>query len=95
MLNAASLAAIETAQEVMCNMREPVELRLSAAKIVLTAMPPTTAALEKALRHRLADFSLEERFERGSTYDSAGHEILKFCASTNISARNKNGGVTV
>lgn len=92
-LSAAVLTAIETSQEAMCNMREPVEIRLKAAQIILRSMPPASAALERALRHRMSDFLLEQRFEGGNTFDSAGNEIPKFNHSTSI--RSESGGIIV
>ncbi|MFZ2303034.1 MAG: helix-turn-helix domain-containing protein [Gallionella sp.] len=92
-LSAAVLTAIETTQETMCNMREPVELRLKAAQIILRSMPPASAALEKALRHRMSDFLLEQRFDGGNTYDSAGNEIPKFNHSNCV--RSESGGIVV
>lgn len=92
-LSAAALTAVETCQEVMCNMLEPVELRLKAAQIALRAMPSNHAAIEKALLHRWSDFELSRRFEGGSTYDSAGREIQKYYASPKV--RSESGGIMV
>lgn len=75
-LNAASLTAIETLQETMCNMAESPSIRIKAAIGVLNAMASVNNALEKGLQHRLADFSLQDRFNGPSfTYDSSGERI--------------------
>lgn len=72
-MNAATLTAIETLQEAMCDMREPTGTRMKAAVAVLGAMPSVNGILEKSLRHRVGDFDLEQRWGEGFTFDSSGN----------------------
>lgn len=94
MLNAAGLTAVETAQEVMCNMMQPVELRLKAAQAILRALVPANAAIERGLKHRQVDFTLDDRWGTGSTFDAAGRLIDKSYGGT-PSVVNADGSVTV
>jgi hypothetical protein len=72
-LNATALTAVETLQEVLCDMSQPVSLRMRAALGVLNALGPVNAALERGLQHRAADFDLNHRFNtQGNTYDQQG-----------------------
>ncbi len=73
-LNATALTAVETLQEILCDLSQPVPIRMRAALGVLGAMPAVNGALEKGLRHRAADFDLTQRFGvQGYTYDSSGN----------------------
>lgn len=72
-LNAASLTAVETLHEVLCDLSQPIPIRMKAALGVLGTMPAVNGALERGLRHRVADFDLKQRFSgQGYTYDSSG-----------------------
>lgn len=61
-MNATALTAVETLQEVLCDLSQPTPLRVRAALGVLGAMPSVNGALERGLQHRFADFDLEQRF---------------------------------
>jgi hypothetical protein len=75
-MNATALTAVETLQEVLCDLSQPVPLRMKAALGVLGAMPSLNGALERSLQHRLADFDLAQRFDGPIfTYDSAGNRV--------------------
>lgn len=77
-MNATTLTAIETLQEVLCNMGEPTNIRMKAALGVLGTMAAVNNALEKSLQHRAGDFDLQERFSGQSfTFDSGGNPIQK------------------
>ncbi|MBV6475564.1 MAG: hypothetical protein MOGDAGHF_01107 [Rhodocyclaceae bacterium] len=72
-LNATTLTAVETLQEVLCDMTQPAPTRIKAALGVLGVMSSVNGALEKSLQHRLADFDLAQRFEIGVLpYDAVG-----------------------
>lgn len=72
-LNATTLTAVETLQEVLCDMTQPAPTRIKAALGVLGVMSSVNGALEKSLQHRLADFDLAQRFEIGFLpYDAVG-----------------------
>ena len=72
-LNSAALTAAETLQEILCDLSQPVPLRMRAALGVLNALGPVNAALERGLQHRAADFDLAQRFNtQGHTYDQRG-----------------------
>lgn len=72
-VNIAALTAIETIQDILCNMAEPTEVRMKAAMVALRAMPLVNGVLEKGLQHRGADFDTRERFSGPAfTYDSTG-----------------------
>lgn len=72
-MNATTLTAVETLQELLCNMAEPPTTRMKAALGVLSAMSSVNAALERSLRHRVADFDLKQRFsDLAFTYDGSG-----------------------
>lgn len=73
-LNSAALSAAETLQEILCDMTQPVPIRMRAALGVLNAMGPVNAALERGLQHRTADFDLARRFSSQAryTYEAAG-----------------------
>jgi len=71
-LNATTITAIETLQEILCDFREPSSVRMKAAISVMSIMPSINVALEKSLKHRVADFDLKDRWgEPGCTYDSS------------------------
>lgn len=72
-MNAATLTAIETLQETMCDMSEPASTRMKAAMGVLGAMPSVNGILEKNLHHRVGDFDLQQRWGEGFTFDSSGN----------------------
>lgn len=73
-MNATTITAIETLQEVLCDMREPSSVRIKAALGVLSAMASVNGALEKGLKHRVADFDLKHRFtDQSFTYDMNGN----------------------
>jgi hypothetical protein len=72
-LNATALTAVETLQEVLCDMSQPVPIRMRAALGVLSALGPVNAALERGLQHRAGDFDLTQRFNlQGHTYEATG-----------------------
>lgn len=75
-MNAAAITAIETLQEAMCDLKEPSSVRIKAALGVLGATASVNGALEKGLKHRIADFDLRERFnDTGWSYDQNGNPI--------------------
>lgn len=80
-MNAAALTAIETLQEVMCDMREPTNMRVKAALGVLNVMSAINGTLEKGLRHRVGDFDMRQRWgprfaldENGNPMEELSHE---------------------
>jgi hypothetical protein len=78
-VNVAALTAIETVQEILCNMTEPSDVRLKAAMVALKAMPLVNGALEKGMAHREADFDLRKRFSGPAfTYASNGQPCATF-----------------
>jgi len=74
-MNAATLTAIETLQETMCNMSEPTPVRMKAALGVLNATASVNGMLEKSLRHRVADFDLQERWGDSFNHSSSGESV--------------------
>lgn len=73
-MNATTLTAVETLQEILCNMAESPTTRMKAALGVLSAMSSVNAALERSLRHRVADFDLKQRFsDQAFTFDGSGN----------------------
>ncbi len=73
-INIAALTAVETLQEILCDMTVPCTFRLRAAIGVLNAMPRVNGVLEKSLQHRAADFDLRKRFsDMPFTYNSSGN----------------------
>jgi hypothetical protein len=89
-MNIAALTAVETLQEAMCDMSEPITTRMKAATGVLNAMPSVNGALEKCLVHRAADFDLKTRFRgQAYTYDSNGNP----CQTNRANLPKTNGGV--
>ena len=75
-MNAATLTAIETLQETMCDMSEPTNVRLKAALGVLNATASVNGMLEKGLRHRAADFDLQQRWGEGFACNSVEESNL-------------------
>jgi hypothetical protein len=70
-INIAALTAVETIQEIQCDMREPSSTRLKAAAIALRAMPGVNTALTNA--HPSADFDTRKRTTGPAfTYDGQG-----------------------
>ena len=61
-MNVAALTAVETLQEILCDMGQPAQLRLQAALGVLRATPTVNGMLERSLEHRAADFDTRTRF---------------------------------
>lgn len=73
-INIAALTAVETLQDILCDVREPTTIRMKAAIGALNAMPKVNTVLEKSLGHRAADFDLRKRFSGPAfTYDSYGN----------------------
>lgn len=73
-MNATTLTAVETLQDILCDLSQPTATRLKAALGVLGVMASVNGALEKGLQHRVADFDLKQRWNNlGHTYDAAGH----------------------
>lgn len=76
-MNAATITAVETLQEAMCDMREPVTLRMKAALGVLSTTASVNGMLEKGLQHRVGDFDMRQRFSgQAFSYDSGGNRII-------------------
>ena len=80
-MNATTLTAVETLQEILCNMNEPVNLRLKAALGVLHNAASVNNMLNKTHRFGASDFDVNKRFfEPSFTYDADGErypEITK------------------
>ena len=75
-MNATTLTAVETVQEMLCDMRLPANTRLKAALGVLSTVASVNSMLEKSLKHRIADFDLQGRFTQQMwTYDGEGNRI--------------------
>jgi hypothetical protein len=75
-MNAATLTAIETLQESMCDLSVPSAMRIKVALGVLNVMPTINNALEKSLQHRSADFDLQKRWDGPAfSFDSSGSRI--------------------
>ena len=97
-INITALTAIETLQELLCNMCEPAEIRVKAAVAVLRAMPSVNGSLERSYQHRAADFDLRTRFCGPSfSYDSWGTPIRSPRTATlaTVPAAVTDEGVTV
>lgn len=78
MLNAASLTAAETLQEILCDMTQPVTIRLKAALGVLNVTPAISSSLQRDL-YQASDFDLKHRGGTQYTYNSQGEIIDKGC----------------
>ena len=76
-MNAATITAIEILQEMMFDFGTPLPTRMKAAQIILNNTSSINGMLEKALKHRAADFDLKDRFENGPSYDGCGNSIQK------------------
>jgi len=74
-MNAATITAIETLQETMFNFGMPLATRMKAAQVILSNTSSINSMLEKALKHRAADFDLEDRWENGPSFDRCGNPI--------------------
>ena len=61
-LNSTALTAVETLQEVLCDMSLPTALRMKAALGVLNLMPNINGVLEQNFRNGKADFDLRDRW---------------------------------
>jgi len=82
-MNATALTAVETLQEIMCDLREPSSSRMKAAIGVLGAMSSVNSALERSLKHRVADFDLNNRLgDRAFTYDADCNRYPTFIEPT-------------
>lgn len=55
-LNVLSITAVETLQEILCDLSSPASVRVRAALGVLNMMNTANAALERGLQHRVPDF---------------------------------------
>ncbi|SFM42875.1 phBC6A51 family helix-turn-helix protein [Nitrosomonas communis] len=93
-MNAATITAIETLQEAMCDLTEPSSVRIKAALGVLGAMASVNGVLEKALKHRIGDFDLNHRFtDQAFTFDMDGNPCqLSTQKSYSISS---DGGIKI
>lgn len=77
-MNATTLTAVETLQEVLCNMNEPVNIRLKAAIGVLNNVASINHMLNKTQKYGLSDFDLKNRFnEPAFSYDANGDKFPK------------------
>ncbi|WP_047541379.1 hypothetical protein [Methylotenera versatilis] len=75
-MNATTLTAVQTLQEILCDMRLPSNTRLKAALGVLSTTASVNSMLEKSLIHRMADFDLKNQFKNQSiSFDSNGNKI--------------------
>ena len=84
-MNATTLTAVETLQEILCDLREPSSTRLKAALGVLGTMASVNSALEKSLKNRVADFDLRQRFTGPVyTYDESGNRYQRVECSYNL-----------
>jgi hypothetical protein len=78
-LNSAALTAAETLQEILCDMSQPVPIRMRAALGVLGVLGPVNSALERGLQHRVGDFDLAQRFHNQAGYS---YEAGQSCNSS-------------
>jgi transcriptional regulator with XRE-family HTH domain len=85
MLNAASLTAAETLQEILCDMTQPVTIRLKAALGVLHVTPAISLSLQRDL-YQVSDFDLKHRGGTQYTYNSQG-EIIDRATPSGINQR--------
>ncbi len=76
MLNAASLTAAETLQEILCDMSQPATVRLKASLGVLSIMPSINASLQRNV-YQQVDFDLKQRWGSQCTYNAQGELINK------------------
>lgn len=78
MLNAASLTAAETLQEILCDTTQPIPIRLKAALGVLNVTPAISSLLKRDA-YQVTDFDLKYRWATQYTYNSQGEIIDKGC----------------
>jgi hypothetical protein len=72
-MNAAALTAVENLQSILCDLSLPRSDRIKASLGVLNAMAAVNGALERSIRHGVADFDPEQRWHgQGCTYDATG-----------------------
>lgn len=72
-MNATTVTAVETLQEILCNMNEPINVRLKAAIGVLNNVASVNNMLNKTLKFGASDFDINKRFfEPAFSYDSNG-----------------------
>lgn len=76
MLNAASLTAAETLQEILCDMTQPTAIRLKAALGVLSTLPSISSSLQRDV-YNMSDFDLRQRWGLRSSYNSKGEVITR------------------
>ncbi|MHB8848159.1 MAG: helix-turn-helix domain-containing protein [Burkholderiales bacterium] len=77
-MNGTVITAIETLQEALCDLSLPSPVRIKVAFGVLNAMASVNSTLEKGLKHRVADFDLQQRWsDQPFTYDATGNQITK------------------
>jgi transcriptional regulator with XRE-family HTH domain len=76
MLNAASLTAAETLQEILCDTTLPVQVRLKAALGVLNVTPAISSSLQRDI-YQDTDFDLKHRWATQYTYNAQGEVIDK------------------
>jgi hypothetical protein len=75
-MNATTLTAVETLQEILCDMTLPTPIRMKAALGVLGSVASVNNMLEKTQRYGAADFDLQQRFsERAFTFDANGNRF--------------------
>lgn len=93
-MNATTLTAVETLQEILCDMTQPTTIRMKAALGVLSSMSSVNVALERSLQYKVADFNLNQRIsDQSFTYDSNGDRYTRLEPS--ISSEDLEGGVEV
>lgn len=75
-MNATTLTAVETLQEILCDMTQPTLIRMKAALGVLGSVASVNNMLEKNVKHGVADFDLQQRFsEHAFTFDANGNRF--------------------
>jgi len=71
-MNATALTAVENLQSILCDLSLPRPERIKASLGVLNAMAAVNGALERSIRHGVADFDPEQRWHgQGCTYDAS------------------------
>lgn len=90
MLNAASLTAAETLQEILCDMTQPKILRVKAALGVLRVLPTINASLQRDM-YQDNDFDVQHRWGLQYTYNAQGEVIDR----TPVNVSNRRVGKTV
>jgi DNA-binding CsgD family transcriptional regulator len=72
-MNAAALTAVENLQSILCDLSLPRPERIKASLGVLNAMAAVNGALERSIRHGVADFDPQQRWHgQGCTYEATG-----------------------